>query len=193
MAQILLGALAFATGLAFDWASWRRIRCLKPLLGLTTVATFGTALVWTMAAPGRYDWPRWASLVGWLLALVAVLLLAYSLFIEIPFVVTYARKGTGDTLVTTGTYALTRHPGVLWFGLLMLGLVLASRGRLMLLAGAVWLLLDGVYVWLQEVFLFRRMFPGYSAYQRATPMLVPNLRSVRRCLRTLPVCSRELS
>jgi protein-S-isoprenylcysteine O-methyltransferase Ste14 len=115
-----------------------------------------------------------------------VLLLFYSLFVEIPFTATYAQQGVGDALITTGTYALTRHPGVLWFGLWMAGLVLVTRGQLLLAAGIVWTLLDAVYVWLQEVFLFRRMFPSYAAYQRTTPMLVPTPQSVARCLRTWP-------
>jgi len=191
MAQILLGALAFALAFAFDWASWRRIPYLKALLGLAAAATFGVSLAWTLAAPGRYEWPAWAALVGWPLLLVAVALLVYSLGIEIPFTTTYAKRGVGDNLVTTGTYALVRHPGVLWFCLWMLSLVLVSRGRLMLLAGVVWSVLDAVYVWLQEVFLFVRMFPGYAAYRQATPMLLPTPGSVRECLRTLPVRGRR--
>ena len=185
MAAILLGVLSFAVALAFDWVSWLRIPRLKPLLGLMAGVMLGAALVWVLASPDRYDWPAWTALVGWPLLLIAGALLIYSLFIEIPFTATYARPGVGDTLVKTGTYALVRHPGVLWFGLWMLGWVLVSRGRLMLMAGVVWSLTNALYVWLQEVLLFGKMFPGYAAYRKETPMLVPTRQSVRRCLRTL--------
>ncbi len=184
MTTILLGAAAFALALAFDWASWRRLAYWKPILGLAAAITLAGALVLALFDPAHFDCPAWAAFLGWPLALVGAFLLAYSLFVEIPFTATYAEQGVGDRLITSGTYALVRHPGVLWFGLLMAGLALLSRGRLMLFAGAVWFLLDALYVWLQEVLLFCKMFPGYAAYQRQTPMLVPTPQSVARCLHT---------
>ncbi len=185
MGQILLGAAAFALAFAFDWASWRRMAILKPVLGLAAAASFAAALTWTLAAPGRFAWPTWVVAVGCVLTVAGAALLSYSLFIEIPFRTTYAQPGTGGLLVTTGTYALVRHPGVLWLGLLLAGLTLASRGRLMLVAGATWLVLDAIYVWLQEVLLFGKMFAGYAAYQRTTPMLVPTRQSLANCLHSL--------
>jgi protein-S-isoprenylcysteine O-methyltransferase Ste14 len=190
MAQILLGASAFVLIFAFDWVSWLGVAHLKPLLGLAAVLSFGGAVVWTLASAGRFDWPAWTSLLGWPLLLIASALLIYSLLIEIPFAATYAMPGTGDRLIKVGTYALVRHPGVLWFALWMAAWLLISRVRLVLWAGIVWLLLDIVLVWLEEVLLFRRMFAGYEAYQRETPMLIPTWRSVARCLRTLPLRTR---
>lgn len=186
MRQILLGALAFGLAFCFDWVSWLRIRRLKPLLGLAAAATLAVALLWTLATPGHFHWPRWTPLIGWPLLALSTLLLAYSLFIELPLATTYVRQGSASTLVRTGTYALVRHPGVLWLWLWLGAWVLVSRGRLMLVAAIVWSLLDTVYVWLQEVTLLPRMFPGYAAYQKETPMLLPTRQSLIRCLRTLP-------
>ncbi len=187
MGQILLGVAAFAVALAFDWASWRRIPGLKPLLGLTAVALFCLALWWTLSTPARFAWPCELVAVGWVLLALGTLLLVFSLFLEIPFATTYAKQGVGDMLVRTGTYALVRHPGVLWFGIWVLGCVLASRSRLMLVAGAIWFACDALYAWLQELLLFPRMFPDYPAYQAETPMFVPTARSIGRCVRTLTV------
>lgn len=193
MVQILLGAAPFALALALDWVSWLRFARLKPILGLASAAAFAVALAWTLATPGRFAWPAWTAYVGWPLLVAGSLLLAYSLFVEIPFAATYARPGVGTQLVTSGTYALVRHPSVLWLGLGLAGLVLVSRGPLMLIAAVVWLALDVVCAWLQEAFLFCRMFPGYAAYQRTTPMLVPTRQSIARCLRTWPRQSHPLS
>jgi len=135
----------------------------------------------------RLQLPDWSSHAGWPLLLVSVSLLVYSLFLEIPFRRTYAANGVGDRLVETGTYALVRHPGVLWLALFLLGLVLVSRSRLLLLATPVWLLMDVLYVCVQERFLFRKMFPGYEQYQQETPMLIPTRESMARCLRTLRI------
>jgi protein-S-isoprenylcysteine O-methyltransferase Ste14 len=75
--------------------------------------------------------------VGWPLLLVSVCLLVYSLFFEIPFQQTYVDARVGDELVKTGTYALVRHPGALWFALLPVSLSLVSRARLLLIAAPV--------------------------------------------------------
>lgn len=192
MGEILLGALAFAAAFAFDWASWLGLPRVKPLLGFAAVALLGAALARIAANPGRFRWPAWTAYAGWPLLLAAGGLAIYSLFIEIPFTATYARQGVGQTLVKTGTYALVRHPGVLWFGLWMLGFVLVTRQRLAPLAGAIWLVLDVILVWLEEVLLFSKMFPGYAVYQRETPMLVPTPRSLAACLRTWPRRPRGL-
>lgn len=191
MAQVLLGALAFAMAFAFDLASLQRARHLKPVLSASAGATFLAALAWTLATPGRFTWPAWTSLVGWPLLILATALLVYSLLLELPFAATYARQGVGDVLVTTGTYALVRHPGVIWFGMALVGCVLVSKSRLMVIAGIVWFCLDVLYAWLQDRFLFVRMFPGYAAYQKTTPMLVPSRQSLLRCWRTLPRSHRS--
>ncbi len=192
MAQILLGAAPFVLALALDWVSWLRIARLKPILGLGSAAAFAAALVWTLATPGRFAWPAWTAYAGWPLLLAGGLLLVYSLFIEIPFAATYARPGVSGQLRTEGTYALVRHPSVLWLGLAFAGLVLISRGRLLLIAAIVWLVLDAVCAWLQEVLFLRRAFPGYAAYQRTTPMLVPTWQSLARCLRSCRSRGRPL-
>lgn len=48
-----------------------------------------------------------------------------------------------------------------------------------------WLSLDVLYVWAQERFSLKRMFPGYEQYKRETPMLVPSRESIVRCFKTL--------
>jgi len=192
MVQILLGAAAFPLAFAWEWVGRLRITRLKPMLGLASAVAFAGALAWTLATPGRLGWPRWVAWAGWPLLLAGSLLLIYSLFVEIPFAATYTQPAGNRQLVTGGTYALVRHPGVLWLGLALLGLVLVSQRRLLLIAGAVWLALDAVYVWLQEALLLRRAFSGYAAYQRTTPMLVPTRQSISRCLHTLGRHGRPL-
>lgn len=193
MVQILLGAAAFALAFSFDYVSLLRIPRLKPIFGLVSTACFTAAFIWTLATPGRFDWPAWTAIAGWPLLLAGVLLLTFSLFVEIPFTATYARPGTSNQLVTTGTYALVRHPGVLWLGLALAGLVLVTANQLMLVAAIIWLALDIVYVWLQEAYLFHRMLPGYADYTRKTPMLIPTPHSVMQCLRTWPRTRAESS
>ena len=95
-------------------------------------------------------------------------------------------------LVTEGTYALCRHPGVLWLAGLLAGVFLASGSLWMLAALPLWVGLDVLYVVLQEKLYFVRIFGAeYRDYQREVPMLVPTSRSIRECARTIFVRKRK--
>jgi len=191
MRHVLLGCLAFIIALFFDLAALKRIPYLKQALGLISISLFSYSLIMVCLDAERLQLPDWSSHAGWPLLLVSVSLLVYSLFLEIPFRQTYAADGVGDRLVKTGTYALVRHPGVLWLALFLLALVLVSRSRLLLLATPVWLLMDVLYVWVQERFFFGSMFPGYEQYKKETPMLIPTPTSIVRCWRSVRGSRKE--
>jgi len=93
--------------------------------------------------------------------------------------------GVGDRLIRTGTYALVRHPGVLWYALLLVSLIFVSKSKLLLVASPIWLAMDIVHVIIQEKFFFGKMFEDYEHYRRETPMLIPSRRSISACLRTI--------
>lgn len=87
-----------------------------------------------------------AGLVG-ALALVSFVGMAYSLLIEIPLRKAWLREGYTDVLVTTGTYSLIRHPGVLWLASALGLAALATRSRRLLLAWPAIVLGDVAHVW----------------------------------------------
>jgi protein-S-isoprenylcysteine O-methyltransferase Ste14 len=185
MGFILLGCLAFLIAFFFDLAALRNAAYLKQAIGLSFALLFGFSLIMVCLGAERVPLPQWVSWLGWPLLILSALLLTYSILIEIPFKQTYAADGVGDKLVKTGTYALVRHPGVPWFGLFLLALLAITRSKLLLIAAPVWLLMDVLYVWIQESFYFDKMFPGYEQYKRETPMLIPNRESIIRCIKTL--------
>lgn len=185
MWYIVLGTVAFLVAGFFDLAALKEWRHVKQVIGLAAVLLFSYSLIMIALHPDKLRMPAVLSHMGWILLPVSLLLLVYSLFLEIPFRPTYTASGAGDRLVRTGTYALVRHPGVLWFALLLVSVLLVSRSRLLLWAGPIWLGLDVLLVWIQDRFTFPRQFPDYVEYQRETPMVLPTLTSVRRCWRTL--------
>jgi len=185
MRHVLLGSLAFIIAFFFDLAALKRIPYLKQAIGLISIFLFSYSLTMICLDAEKLQLPDWLSHVGWPLLFASVFLLIYSTFLEIPFKQTYASTGVGDRLVKTGTYALVRHPGVLWFALFLISLILVSRARLLLVAAPAWLFMDVLYVWIQERFYFGKMFPGYEQYKRETPMLIPNMESIARCFKTL--------
>lgn len=179
------GVLSFLVAYSFDWVALKKIPGLKQAVALTVFVLLGYALYdacWNVAS---FSLPFPASLIGLVLVPISLLLLVYSLFIEIPFVKTYAQRGSSDQLVTTGTYALVRHPGVIWYFLFLLALFLATGSTTLLVAAPVWTLMNILYVVIQERFFFEKMFPGYREYRRQTPMLIPTRQSISRCLKTL--------
>jgi protein-S-isoprenylcysteine O-methyltransferase Ste14 len=185
MASLILGAMAYACAACFDLAALAGRKNLKRLAGLLALVSFSIAFVWAILVGPALAVPGFLSVLGWPLMAIAIALLLYSLFLEIPFTNTYLAHDAPSKLVRTGTYALCRHPGVLWLGFFLLGAVLASRSYTLLWAALLWWGLDFIYAWWQDRWLFPRQFPDYRAYQRETPMFLPTRASIRHCLRTL--------
>jgi len=179
MVYIAVGISGFILVHLFDIVSLKRIPS-GAKLGVWTVGSglLCYSLIMLCLKSNTLPLPIWSTWLGWGLLTLSLSLLLYSLFINLPFRKTYIATGVGDKLITTGLYALVRHPGVIWFVLLMLSLILVSKSSLLLVAAPIFILLDVVLVIVQDKFLFIRMFDGYKSYQRETPMLVPNRRSV---------------
>jgi len=113
------------------------------------------------------------------LTLLFLALMVYSIVIEVRIC------KERNTLITTGTYALTRHPGVLWFLLYYILGALFFENYDILIAGVIFTVVNVVYVILQEKYIFIKQFRGYEYYQQQTPMLIPNIKSIRRCIQTI--------
>jgi len=178
MIYIVIGAVGFLIIRCFDIVSLKRVPKAKPGIWILGCGLLIYSLIMICFAPGKLPLPMWSTWLGWGLLSISLLLLIYSLFINLPFCKTYVATGVGDKLITTGLYALVRHPWVHCFTLLLLSLVLVSRSSLLLIASPIWILLYILLVVIQDKFLFGRMFNGYDTYRQETPMLLPNKRSV---------------
>ncbi len=186
MVFLALGSVPFLVFFLFDVVSLREIPFLKPLIVGVSVPLFGLSATMLCLTTERLPLPAPVSLVAWLPAVMFLLLGLFSFFVEIPLRTTYLRKGHGEKLVTTGTYALVRHPAVVWFILFMVSLFLVTGSKGLLIAIPVWGLLDVVHVVVQEkVYLVPVFGQPYRQYQRNVPMLIPNRESFLRCRQTL--------
>lgn len=185
MEYVLIGAGGFLLAYAFDWLSLKYIPVLKQVTGILAGCLLIYATVMVCMISPRFEMPFFTIPLGSCLLLISLALLIYSLFIEIPFHSTYAEKGVGTTLITTGTYALVRHPGVLWLALVYISLALLFPSTTLFIAVIVWFILDVVYVILEDWIFFPRMFSGYPDYRRKTPFLIPSRQSILACWKTL--------
>lgn len=185
MLYIGLGITGFILIHLFDLVSLKRIRRVKPVVWISGSGLIIYAVIMICLSADKITVPPWLSWLGWGMLAFSLPLLIHSLFIGIPFRKTYLKAGTGDRLITTGPYSLTRHPGVIWFTIMMLSLIPVSNSRLMLIAAPVFIGLDILLIFIQDRYIFGRMFEGYEKYRHRTPMLIPNRRSINTFLRSL--------
>lgn len=185
MLYIALGSLSFVCLFMFDLHTLRKNGLMKKINGLLGLGLliFSSIMV-TIVSP-KLEFSPAIRIAGGTVWCIAVFLLIYSLFLELPFVNTYGKKEHSSTLIVTGTYALCRHPGVLWFGLVYCSFFFLTGATLMIPAGIIWTGLDVLHVYLQEKLFFPKMFPDYIQYKGSTPMLIPTKSSIKRCLSTI--------
>lgn len=177
VAGYLLGILGFICLLMFDLLSMNHKKIGKYLfmvLGVTSMI-FGSILI--AQSNTRFMLPTSLRVFFGAMTILFLLLLFYSVVIEVG-------KNTYQyhqvpKLITNGTYALSRHPGVLWlFGFyLSLGLALTNQG--LLLAAVIFTFVNTIYVYVQEKFIFVHIFDHYQKYQTHTPFIIPNYQSLK--------------
>ena len=186
MIYIALGMLGFIVIDLFDIVSLKKIPSgAKPGVWIVGSGLLVYSLIMLCLKSNTLPLPIWSTWLGWGLLPISLFLLIHSLFIKLPFHKTYIATGVGDKLITTGLYALVRHPWVHWFTLTLLSLVLVSKSSLLLIAAPIWILLDILLVIIQDKFFFSQMFDGYDSYRKETPMLVPNRRSINAFINSL--------
>jgi protein-S-isoprenylcysteine O-methyltransferase Ste14 len=191
MIYILLSVCAVGIVHFCDPIAIKKLPFLKPVVWIIGMSVIAYSAIMTCLWPDKFELPIWTTWFGWILLVLAVCLLGYSLFISLPFRKTYINSGIGDRLVTTGFYALTRHPGVLWMVLLLIGLILVSKSYLMLIAAPIFFLVDVVAVVIQDRFYFGRMFSGYADYRKHTPMLLPNKKSIKEFFLSIKMMNQQ--
>ena len=185
MIYITIGAIGFTVVHIFDFVSLKRIPKLKPVIWAAGSGLLIYALVMLCLSPEKLVLPVWLTVVGWVVLGLSGMFLIHSLFIKLPFRKTYVAEGVGDELITSGPYALVRHPGVIWFTLFMLSLIPVSSSTILFIAAPVFIAIDILLVFLQDKFVFGRMFNGYKDYRRETPMLLPNRKSLGAFLHSI--------
>ena len=180
MIYIGIGVLGFLAMNFFDLVSLKRVPFgIKPFLWTVGCAMLLYSVVRLCLESNTLTISRWLTWVGWGLLSVSLLMITLTLFVNLPFRKTYVEAGVGDKLVKTGLYALVRHPGVYPVASFFFSLVLISKSSSMLIAAPIFVFLNTVFVIIEDKYFFVKMFDGYDRYQKETPMLVPNRRSIK--------------
>lgn len=183
MVYIIIGVLGFLAGYAWENPKLAQKPWLRRGTGLLMSVLFVAAIVPAALDDRKFPLPPALSLVSWPLFVIFTLLFIYSILVEIPLKRRSLQERDG--VVKTGTYALVRHPGLIFSSLFIVFLVLATRSWILLIAAPIWMLMELIWVWLEDKLYFPRSIPGYKKYKEEVPMLFPNTSSIKRCIATI--------
>lgn len=185
MSYVFLGSLAFLFFMVYDINSvTKNYKFLHGGFFAGFILLISATLGIICSTISEIELDKGRVIVFGLLAFIFLLLLIYTLFFALPFENTYVKTNSPPKTCRTGVYALSRHPGVLWFMGFYLFLWLALSGSLLLLAGILFSLLNLLYIILQDQWTFMKVFPDYSDYKKTTPFLFPTYKSLSRCMKT---------
>lgn len=182
MIWICIGCISFPLFILYDMNQIKsNSTYMKPLflIGLTVLFSVTLKLSATVFE-SDYSVGFLTVAVFCLLAGLNLLLLVYTLFFAIPFQEAYV-EGSKQKICKEGVYALCRHPGVIFLAGFYLFLGLALGRPMMLLAGLCFSVLNLLYVWIQDLYIFPALFEGYEEYRQEAPFLIPSRVSMTKC------------
>ncbi len=111
-------------------------------------------------------------------------LLVFSVFIEIGLKSPYSEFNEREA-IDTGTYGLVRHPGFIWFLLLILILISLYRNLEFALIALTITFMNFGLVLIEDLILFPKLFVNYDDYKLKVPFIIPRLRIITRILRSV--------
>jgi protein-S-isoprenylcysteine O-methyltransferase Ste14 len=171
---ICIGITAFLVMLASDFLGLGKLHLLQSIVFYFGILILILAAVAIITLEINMSTSIGLTIVYALLTLFFLILTVYSVAIEV-------HSSTDEyTLVTNGTYTLSRHPGVLWLFLAFVCSSLLFGSSSLLYAGYTWTLVNIVYVIVQELCIFKKIFKGYHEYTKETPMIFPTIYSVTK-------------
>jgi len=178
MIYIIIGIIGFVSFLVFDFMSLKQRAVLKYAFIIVGTGLILWSTVELVQSPIQYALPIVPRIIALILAVIFFALLIYSVFIEVG-IKTYKRVAKHE-LVTDGTYSLVRHPGVIWLFLAYFFLAVFNASNELLWTAFVWTLANTLYIIIQERFILKKLFSEYENYTLTTPMVIPNLKSLRK-------------
>jgi protein-S-isoprenylcysteine O-methyltransferase Ste14 len=182
MVPIAIGMASILFYLISDWADGRNMRAVRIVVILLVGGGLVASAVWLVAYPKRFESALAVRAACWFGVAAFLFLSVVSQFGEISFRSPPRGK---RRLVTTGTYALVRHPGVIWFFFFHSFLSLAIDSLTLLAALPFWTLANLAVAAVEDRVFFPRVFgTAYDEYRKVVPFLIPTRASLRTCIAT---------
>jgi len=186
MIYIVMGLLAFLLFAAYDINSvTSKINIMNSFFFLGSFLLIAATAGIIIESFHSIQWNLQRMSIFGIFSLLFLILLIYTLFFALPFSETYVKGSTSPKVCQGGFYALCRHPGVLWFTGFYFCLWLTLKIPLLLPAVIIFSACNVIYVIFQDHWTFPRIFEDYNDYKKHTPFIIPNFKSIKRCLQTL--------
>lgn len=115
---------------------------------------------------------------GVIAAIISAALLVWSVFLEIHIIKKKRHLGPFD-VITEGTYGVCRHPGFWWFALFVLALGIIRNFYAYFITIFIMIVLDLLLIFIQDRYIFPKVFSGYDDYKKSVPFLIPGKRHHR--------------
>ena len=169
--ELLIGSVGFILCFLYDWnrVFWKR----KWISGF-----FWIGCLCQVYAGIRFIIEAWHNQhSGWFIwlgiAVLFLICLIYTLFFALPFDSTYCQEADQHKVCRTGLYGICRHPGIWWFFGCFLCLGGACGSKTAIAYGCTLSLINLLYAWYQDKWIFPEEFSDYRDYQKEVPFLIP--------------------
>lgn len=173
----LLGILGFLFLFGFDILSMKHKRTGKYIMMILGITSIVMGSIFITQRDTTMILPTSINILFGVMTVLFLMLLVYSVVIEVGDN-TYQYHNI-PKLVTTGTYSLSRHPGVLWLFGVYFGLAMTFESTGLLIASVVFTVTNIAYVYAQEQLIFVHIFKEYPQYQNSTPFILPSVSSIK--------------
>ena len=181
---IIVGLFGFILISVAEWATYKKIRFLKPISWIGSIPVLTYALIKAWNQNPQFYLPTIVSTLAWGFFAFFLLLFIYSAYVEIPLKLTYINSSHPLEVVTNGTYSLCRHPATFWFGGWLIFAILASKSVALAIAAPFWVVAYILCIVLEEKLSCLSSFSNeYKMYQKTTPMFIPTPKSILSFLR----------
>ncbi|MEX2375018.1 MAG: hypothetical protein WD942_05445 [Dehalococcoidia bacterium] len=169
-----LVTLGYVLGILHDLASYRRTPAVKPVLLVTALMAHVFGAWMLLVRSPRVALPAGIRRSALVLSVLTFAGMVYSIAVEIPFRKAWVDRGHTSRLISTGTYSVSRHPGVLWTSIWVPCAAVASGSKALMRWWPVVVAGDVAYVWIEDRFILPRVFgEEYREYQARVPFLIP--------------------
>ena len=174
MLFILLGSLGFLLYLLCDYFyyknSWSVL--LSIFYYISSVTIFISIFLLAMYS-NRFYLSFYLIIISGILTLIFLFLLIKTLLFETDF------SGKSTNLVTSGSYLISRHPGVLYLILLMFFLIFFSRSILLIYSFFVFSFLNLIIAYLEDIIFLPEKYKDYNEFKKHTPFLIPKVNNLQ--------------
>lgn len=175
MLYLAVGAIGFLSVVLYDLAQVRGRKGAASVLSIIGYLCILASIVFLLIREAPPVTPLGLLLFKGFLTTGLLLLLIYSVLIEIPLALKREVQTKGRRVVATGFYGLVRHPGFIWFSLLWASIDFLYQNHLVTAVGIGLVVIDFALVLMEDLVFFPRIFPEYDEYKKQVPFLIPRL------------------